>query len=219
MNSSIRRDGLSAREVWTQRDQVTGEQLPIVDRQIALSQRLSRQQNHLPSARSKARVQVYTPPHNIRVGDLVYVNSDKSKLKARARYLVVSINDDLSCQLRKFTSSQYRSKAYTVPLHDCYLVSPTHFAQTPPGPIRGLDEANPSHSDDDLAFPPSVQDLPPNGTDDPPSQDPVNIPPEVSPSAGPLCTNSAPDPKTSSPVQPLSSPTLRRSTRTRSRPV
>ena len=30
-NSRIRRDGLSAREVWTQRDQLTGEQLPIVD--------------------------------------------------------------------------------------------------------------------------------------------------------------------------------------------
>ena len=28
-NSRIRRDGLSVREVWTQRDQLTGEQLPI----------------------------------------------------------------------------------------------------------------------------------------------------------------------------------------------
>ena len=48
-NSRIRRDGLSAREVWTQRGQLTGEQLPIVDRHLILSQNYSRQQNHYPS--------------------------------------------------------------------------------------------------------------------------------------------------------------------------
>ena len=37
-NSRIRRDGLKVREVWTQRDQLTDEQLPIVDRQLILSQ-------------------------------------------------------------------------------------------------------------------------------------------------------------------------------------
>ena len=51
MNSRIRRDGLSAHEVWTQRDQLTGEQLPIVDRQLILSQDFSRKLNHLPSAK------------------------------------------------------------------------------------------------------------------------------------------------------------------------
>ena len=35
-NSRIRRDGLLAREVWTQRDQLTGEQLPIVDNNSSL---------------------------------------------------------------------------------------------------------------------------------------------------------------------------------------
>ena len=42
-NSRIRRDGLLAREVWTQCDQLTGEQLPIVDRHLILSQNYSRQ--------------------------------------------------------------------------------------------------------------------------------------------------------------------------------
>ena len=40
-NSGIWRDGLLAHEVWTQRDQLTGQQLPIVDRQIILSQHFS----------------------------------------------------------------------------------------------------------------------------------------------------------------------------------
>ena len=39
--SCIRRDGLLAQEVWTQLNQVTGEQLPIVDRKLILSQNYS----------------------------------------------------------------------------------------------------------------------------------------------------------------------------------
>ena len=44
MNSRIRRDGLSAREIWTQRDQVTGDPLPIVDRVVILSQNAVRKE-------------------------------------------------------------------------------------------------------------------------------------------------------------------------------
>ena len=53
MNLRNQRDALSAREVRTQRNQVTGEQLPIVNRDSILSQNVSRKKNHLPSARSK----------------------------------------------------------------------------------------------------------------------------------------------------------------------
>ena len=47
-NSCIRRDGLSAREVWTQRGQLTGEQLPIVDRQLILMYQSNRSFNTPP---------------------------------------------------------------------------------------------------------------------------------------------------------------------------
>ena len=53
-NSRIRHDGLSAREVWTQLDQQTEEQLPKVDRQLIRSQNYSHQQNHTSSTKSKA---------------------------------------------------------------------------------------------------------------------------------------------------------------------
>ncbi len=56
MNLRIRKGGLSAREVWTQRDQVSGLQLPIEDRQLILSQHHTRVQNHPASSRSKAHV-------------------------------------------------------------------------------------------------------------------------------------------------------------------
>ena len=148
-NSRIRRDGLSAQEVWTQRDQLTGEQLPIVDRQLILSQNYSRQQNHAPSAKSKARGRTNLPTVAVSVGDLVFLKGDRDKLKAREKYLVVGVREDLSCTLRKFSTSQFRSKPYVVPMSECYPVPPTVLAQSPQGPIRGLHKPSSFDSDDD----------------------------------------------------------------------
>ena len=71
------------------------------------------------------------------------------KLKAREKYLVVSIREDLPCELRKFTTSQFRSKVYLVPMSECYPLAPTVLAQFPQGPIRGLHTPSPFDSDDD----------------------------------------------------------------------
>ena len=109
-NSRIRRDGLSAREIWTQRDQMTGETLPTVDRDIILSQNAARKKNHLPSAKSKASGQSFPSTSPITVGDLVFLKGDKDKTKAREKYLVIAMDNGKMCHLRKFTSSQFRSK-------------------------------------------------------------------------------------------------------------
>ena len=149
LNSRIRRDGLSACELWTQRDQLTGEQLPIVDRQVILNQHRSRLQNHPSSSVSKAGGKPRLPHPTVSVGTLVFLVCDKSKLAAREKYLIVGLTDSNTCQLRKFTSSQFRSKVYTVPISQCFPVSPTMLAQDPQGPIRGLNEPPDSDSDDD----------------------------------------------------------------------
>ena len=149
MNSRIRRDGLSAHEVWTQRDQLTGEQLPIVDRQLILSQNFSCKLNHLPSAKSKARGRSTPSTAAISVGDLVFLKGDKDKLKARDKYLVIAIDENLTCQLWKFTTSQFRSKVYTVPTSECYRVCPTVLVESPLGPIRGHHEPSQDDSDDE----------------------------------------------------------------------
>ncbi|PFX24741.1 hypothetical protein AWC38_SpisGene10642 [Stylophora pistillata] len=73
MNSRIVRDCLSAQEAWTQRDQQTGEQPPIVDRKLILSQHYPRQQNHRSSAKSKARGRTNLPSAAVSVGDLVFL--------------------------------------------------------------------------------------------------------------------------------------------------
>ena len=181
-NSRIRRDGLSAREVWTQRDQLTGEQLPIVDRQLILSQHSSRQQNHTPSAKSKARGRTNLPSAVVSVGDLVFLKGDRDKLKAREKYLVVSIREDLSCELRKFTSSHFRSKVYLVPMSECYPVAPTVLAQSPQGPIRGFHKPS-AFDSDDVADPVIPPPRPSTFPASPPvvNQPPVCAPPMVLP--------------------------------------
>ena len=53
LNSRLRREGLSARELWTQRDQFTHDQLPMCDRKVIQEQHLQRKQNHPYSEKSK----------------------------------------------------------------------------------------------------------------------------------------------------------------------
>ena len=140
LNHRIRNKGLSAREIWTQRVQVTGEQLPIDDMQLIQKQHFDRVQNHAFNAKSKSCGKLPGKGLNVSVGDLVYLIGDKDKTKARERYLVTSIDDNM-CQVRKFTKSQFRSKTYQVKLSDCYpICSEVSNYSMPQSPIRGMDD-------------------------------------------------------------------------------
>jgi hypothetical protein len=91
MNSRIRSRGLSPREMITQRDQFTNIQIPVCDRQLIIEQHQARVQNHPYSAKAKAPLQKPASRVSVEVGDLVYLHNDRSKLHARDRYLVVSV--------------------------------------------------------------------------------------------------------------------------------
>eukprot|EP00918_Siedleckia_nematoides_P075560 GHVU01165387.1.p1 GENE.GHVU01165387.1~~GHVU01165387.1.p1 ORF type:complete len:409 (-),score=26.42 GHVU01165387.1:8-1234(-) len=121
LNSRVRRQGLSSREIWTQRDQFTNEQLPIVDRNIILDQHNKRMKNHPYSEKAKAPQGQIAHSATVDVGDLVYLHSDGSKLRARDRYLVVSTEGQW-CYIRKFTGAQLRNTSYRVKLSECYKV-------------------------------------------------------------------------------------------------
>ena len=54
LNSRIRSRGLSAREMWTQRDQFSGSQLPVNDRDLITEQHNERLRNHPFSVKAKA---------------------------------------------------------------------------------------------------------------------------------------------------------------------
>ncbi len=91
LNTRIRNRGLSAREMWLQRDQFTNSQIPLSDFLLLQQQHSSRLRNHPASERSKAPGCSPRTTSPVQVGDLVYITSDASKTRARDRYLVVSI--------------------------------------------------------------------------------------------------------------------------------
>ena len=124
LNSRIRKRGLSAREMLTQRDQFTNAQLPVEDQKLINDQQRDRLTNHPSSERSKAPRAVMPPIPDIRVGELVYLYNDRNKTRARDRYIVVVIEDEW-CHIRKFVGSQLRSTTYKVKRSDCYVV-PAH---------------------------------------------------------------------------------------------
>lgn len=163
LNTRLQSRGLSAREMWTQRDQFTCAQLPLADEELIRLQHNIRQRNHAHSEKSKAPHGKTVVPSVIEVGDLVYLYADRNKTCSRDRYLVVSVEGPW-CSLRKFTGSQLRDFTYRVKLSDCYKVPVTS-----PGDkcSTSYDDA----SDDDTPVSPSVpQVVPPL---------PPAIPPEI----------------------------------------
>lgn len=121
LNTRIRNRGLSAREMLTQRDQFTNQQLPVSDRNLILEQHAKRVTNHPYSEKAKAPLGKISNIPNIDVGDLVYLYIDRNKVRARDRYLVVSTEGDW-CNIRKFVGSQLRRTSYRVKMSECYKV-------------------------------------------------------------------------------------------------
>jgi hypothetical protein len=164
MNSRIRSSGMSAREVWTQRDQVSGDQLPVEDRKLMLDQHALRKKNHTSSATSKAHGKGPSPIASFQIGDLVYLSADREKTKARDKYMVVECSVD-QCKVRKFTQAQFRTRDYSLKSSDIYHVLPTTLP-TVPGPIRGLEsdeldlssDSSDEHGLDSTDVPPTHQD-------------------------------------------------------------
>ncbi|XP_033125265.1 neural-cadherin-like [Anneissia japonica] len=115
--------GLSARELWFQRDQFTNEQIDFSDLQLISQQHQQRQDNHPYSEKSKNTAQVPPAIPDLYVGDLVYLHKDLDKSKARSRYLIASIDGDW-CNIRKFSGTQLRSNTYRVKKTECFKVPP-----------------------------------------------------------------------------------------------
>ena len=122
LNSRIRSNGLSARELWCQRDQFTNSQLPISDLEVITSQHERRKINHPYNEKAKTPSCRRPGVVLVDVGDLVYLHIDRNKSRARDRYLVVSVDDNW-CYIRKFCGNQLRSTSYKVKRSECYKVS------------------------------------------------------------------------------------------------
>ena len=177
LNSRIRSRGLSAREMWTQRDQFSGAQVPMCDASLAEDQHRQRLANHPLSEASKAPRGQRRPDPELCIGDIVYIYSDRNKSRARERYLVVSV-DPPFCNVRKFAGTQLRSASYRVHMADCFKV-PAEVSELPRAEEvtvsepEDCDDQHPGKSD----FIPVTPYLPPaRGGSSTPSRPPVSVP-------------------------------------------
>ncbi|KAK3715784.1 hypothetical protein QZH41_018836, partial [Actinostola sp. cb2023] len=168
LNARIRSRGLSAREMWMQRDQFSNHQIPLSDQELVLKQHDLRNANHPYSEKSKAPLKKAIDAPQVEVGDLVYLYLDRNKSCSRDRYLVTS-TEGIWCNIRKFTGSQLRKTSYRVKASECYKV-PNHMS------LNRSSYRTPQHdsSDDESTTPgalPSPPELPevPRGISTPPT--------------------------------------------------
>ena len=118
LNDRIRESGLSARELWTKRDQYTGKQIPLSEESVVRNKYQERLASHSASAKYQSRGKTEPCYSNISIGDLVYIISDRDKTKPREKYIVVKPKESNprpnTVTLQKFVGSQLRSRIYTV---------------------------------------------------------------------------------------------------------
>ena len=141
VNSRIRSNGLSSREVLFKRDIFTNENLNFHDDNISKFKHEKRLQNHPSSELSKSGGKPPAERIVLSVGDIVHVKSDGTKHKAREFYLVTAVDHDSGeAEIQKFCGNQLRAKKYTVKIEEVYLAAGNFMTSN----TRGLDQKNDS---------------------------------------------------------------------------
>lgn len=121
LNSRIRHQGLSAKEIVFGRDQYTGNKLLVDGKEISDKQDKLRKANHKPSAYSKSKSKQQAIDASVDVGDLVFIKTEGSKNTPRERYIIVSIQGR-NAFLQKMNTDKFCSKRYEVPLSKLYPI-------------------------------------------------------------------------------------------------
>jgi hypothetical protein len=121
LNTRVRNRGLSAKEILTQRDHITGEQLNLIDADLSEQQHELRSSNHTTSAHSKAPRGKAASMLHVSPGNLVYLKCDGTKHTVRDRYIVMSLDGEFAI-IKKLVGSQFRSREYKVKASEMYLV-------------------------------------------------------------------------------------------------
>ena len=121
LNTRVRNKGFFARELWTQRDQFTNEQLPLTDYNLIRQQHRLRNANHAHSEMSKSPGGALPKSQHIDVGDIVHLYADRNQTRSRCRYIVVS-TDGSWLNISKFIGNQLGATSYRVKRAECYKV-------------------------------------------------------------------------------------------------
>ena len=131
MNDRVRGNGLSSREMWVKRDTFTGKQMPIDEEKIMQDKYEERLKSHKSSQKYSARGKTGPIYPVVCEGDLVYLNSERSKLKPRDKYIVVNPKKKEDSRphtvyVQKFVGTQLRSRIYPVNAADIIKVPVKH---------------------------------------------------------------------------------------------
>ena len=95
-----------------------------IDNNLLSSQQLLiRENNHGPSAKSKATTSTPAIKKSISIGSLVYIKAEVNKFKVRECYIVMQVRNDMTT-LQKLNGSLFSSTRYDVPVQDIFPVVP-----------------------------------------------------------------------------------------------
>ena len=217
LNSRIRSDGLSAREILYQRDQFTNEQIPLCDRDIISAKHDRAVANHRHSELSKSGGAAMLPESDAQVGDLVYLYTDRDKNSPRPRYLVTSVEGKW-CNIRKFVGDSLRANSYKVKLCETYKVPcdsmlnmrpQLHVGDSDQEDQSGEESSLPSSARAGLPITPVPPDPAPTANPLPANPNPAPIPQLALPQMTPCESSSHPSTTTISPPR-LPEPTQQR---------
>ena len=129
LNTRIRHTGLSSKEMLFGRDQISGERLEFTDAMLGKTQFASREQNHLASAKSKARGGKLPSVPDIDVGSIVFLKQEGSKFKSRQSYVVTDLllsSNMAVIQKLDYNRGHFGSAKYEVPIDNLYACSITN---------------------------------------------------------------------------------------------
>ena len=105
---------LSAKEIIFSRDQLTGENLPIKDEEIADSTMLNRDKNNQYSSKSKASVQREAVSASAKKGQIVFLKDDGNNSRPLSAKSINNINESSPQISSEITKNEYLSTQYVV---------------------------------------------------------------------------------------------------------
>ena len=94
LNSRIRNRNLSSHEILFSREQYTGDNIKLDDKDLAEDKKAKKQQNHRHSEKSKFSGRKEPSGANARKGDRVHIKSEGSKHELRDVYIVLETNGE-----------------------------------------------------------------------------------------------------------------------------
>ena len=124
LNSRIRSCGLSSREMFLGRDQITGKILNLSDKHLSDNQEANRSSNHGYSAKCKARGGPLAKSPSLPVGSLVYIKDEGDKFNTREPYIIVGTQDKNVLLQKSASSGLLSSRQYLVPSNKVFPMIP-----------------------------------------------------------------------------------------------